>query len=103
MSELRLVITLPNGKVSEALPNDPAYAQRVIADLAVFIPNATWEVQVHNGPVCQDCGEATKYRRGISGGGGVSQWVHTDTGQARCADGKGHASRPADWDARRSA
>lgn len=47
-------------------------------------------------PRCDACGERTYYRRGISGAGGVSQWVHADTGQARCADGQGHADRPVD-------
>lgn len=56
-----------------------------------------------SGPRCDHCGEVTYFRRGISSGGGVSQWVHADTGQARCADGQGFAQRPVDHDTRRSA
>lgn len=92
-----LHITTANGTASQALPKDPEYAQRVIADLAVFVPNGTWEVRVTHGPVCQDCGEPTRYQRGTNTKGvGTSQWVHDATGQARCADGKGFARRPAD-------
>lgn len=47
---------------------------------------------------CDHCGEATHYRRGTSAGGGTSMWVHTETGEHRCADGQGYADRPASYD-----
>lgn len=104
MSTAVLVITTPNGTASEALPKDPTYAAQVIADLAVFIPKGTWEVRVHDGPVCQDCGEPTHYQRGTnSKGAGLSTWVHTVTRQSTCADGRGYPRRPAGYDREESA
>lgn len=89
-------IVLPNGSVADTFDWQLAVgAQREAM--------ALWSAHVR-GPVatCDHCGEVTHYQRGVSRSGGVSQWVHTATGQHTCADGAGYATRPADWNARRA-